>query len=60
MYLVTELELLASIRPQSLDTSRVEDMVKDYFAKLDTVSLKNWILVQMSASATYERECHCA
>ncbi|KAK7112168.1 double-strand break repair protein MRE11-like [Littorina saxatilis] len=31
-----DLELLASIRPQSLDTARVEDMVKDYFSKADS------------------------
>ncbi|KAL8607335.1 hypothetical protein ACOMHN_039485 [Nucella lapillus] len=31
-----DLDLLAEIRPQCLDSARVEDMVKEYFSKVDT------------------------
>ncbi|ESO84026.1 hypothetical protein LOTGIDRAFT_108504 [Lottia gigantea] len=33
-----ELELLAKIKPQSLDSARVEDMVRDYFTKVESGS----------------------
>lgn len=46
----SDLELLANIQPMSLDASRVEDMVKDYFSKVEPVSFTLAVLYKLCTS----------
>ena len=41
---VGDIECVLDLRPEGLDTARVEDMVKEYFTKADQVCVYSWLL----------------